>query len=66
MPKYLPQAPRGMFRVILSEAADELLIGDFESYREACLAAARKADSPDSQLRIYDEAGNRLGLLGRN
>ena len=64
MPKYLPQAPRGMFRVILTEADDELLIGDFDSFREACLAAARKADSPDAQLRIYDEDGRKLGHLG--
>ncbi|HEX8925459.1 MAG TPA: hypothetical protein VF786_06675 [Terriglobales bacterium] len=64
MPKYLPQAPRGMFRVILNEAGDEFLIGDFESYREACTAAARKADSPDVQLRVYDDTGKQVGQLG--
>jgi thiamine pyrophosphokinase len=53
-----------MFRVILTEADDELLIGDFDSFREACLAAARKADSPATQLRIYDQDGRRLGHLG--
>jgi thiamine pyrophosphokinase len=64
VPKYLPQAPRGMFRVILTEAEDELLIGDFDSFREACLAAARKADSPEAQLRIYDQEGRDVGHLG--
>jgi hypothetical protein len=65
VPKYLPQAPRGMFRVILAETGDELLIGDFDSYREACLAAARKVETPENLLRIYDDAGNQLGQLGR-
>ena len=65
MPKYLLQAPRGMFRVILAEAGDELLIGDFDSYREACLAAARKVETSENLLRIYDDAGNQLGQLGR-
>jgi hypothetical protein len=54
-----------MFRVIVAEDADELLIGDFASFREACLAAARKAESPESQIRIYGEAGQQLGKLGR-
>ena len=66
MPKYLPQAPRGMFRVILAEAGEELLIGDFDSYREACLAAARRAETPEAPLRIYDEIGNQVGHLGRS
>jgi len=50
--------------VILTESDDELLVGDFASYREACLAAARRADSPESQLRIYDQDGRELGHLG--
>ncbi len=53
-----------MFRVILTEGSEELLIGDFDSFREACLAAARRAESPDVQLQIFDETGRKIGHLG--